>query len=170
MGNQPQKRARIDTGEPKNTRKQNAKSVPLTPTPNPTSNPVWNNTINNPTPTWDQINTHLQLKLEENNLAIRTEMQEYHVEQRKRISDIDRRVGNLNTIISGQYDFLTDMGKQNKDEMTDRFNRLEDLFANLMTPNTTENKQNQSEIFAPPQQLLEEQSMDLSFHREESLI
>jgi hypothetical protein len=196
MASQPQKRARTDSGEQKTSRRGNLKSPPTkntpTPTQNPTPSPVWNTTSNNTVnPTWEQITNHMQQKIDENNSVLRQEIQETNVAQQKRLATMDRSIGNYSTTLTAQYELLTELGNQNKDAMTNRFNRLETMFANLMSNNLSTTIQldttfqhdstNQHDMLEDIQDLNQtnimdvtiadtqniEQSMDCSFHRDE---
>jgi hypothetical protein len=200
MASQPQKRARTETGDAKTSRRGNSKSpntkINPTPTQNPTPSPVWNtNNTNTSNPTWEQITNHLQQKIDENNSVLRQEIQETNVAQQKRLATMDCSISNYSTTLSAQYDYLTQLGNQNKDDMTDRFNRLETMFSNLMSNNLSTTIQLdttfQQDLNTQPDNNLEytqeqnqtnlmdvtimdtpnnEQSMDLSFHRDELLL
>jgi hypothetical protein len=174
MESHPVKRSRIESGKPipypgwrnlgdglpstnSSTNKNDAKNDKKSSYVNAATN---SKPTNNPT--WDDIQRHVEERIENTTKILRTEIRDNNEVQSQRMDEIDKKIENYSQSTDNKLDKINSQCDNNAGLMDTRFNRLEFMFEQMMGK-TTQTSSNNANIMV-------EQDMDFQLTRDELLL
>jgi hypothetical protein len=80
-------------------------------------------------PTWEQIQRHVEEQIGTTTSILRTEIQLVQDNTTDRMDELDRKLDNYSTSTDTKLDAINKQGDTTVETMSNRFNRLEDMFA-----------------------------------------